>query len=367
MCSIGLDRVNLIVECDGIEFDSSVIQSNYGAAENKPYTIGAAEETKGIKMLDRATGAIENIVDFEMAIGGGVIEVELIKVKDVLKPKISVICPRLIYSTNERNIHELDKLKQIRRLIYEHLDNAGIFIGKAAISSIEINSNIQNEIIYHRGATLIRKALSKAGVKVSNFEGLNEVDSLKANCIGQRGGACANGKTRAELKVYKKSLQLTEEGNKAEKDYLTRFEVSTKHTQEIQSLIGAERTLEGLCDNWDRVVAWYKYKIKKTILEPLQELELYTKQTIIEMLEDGVRPYKIPSRILGRIEDIDNLCIDHKVILAAVKEFYKKTGNSKNYSKVATMLLKALKGETWEELDNKSPLKELYKAFHDYM
>src|SRR5699024_11217006 len=117
MCIIGLDRINLVLDVDGLVIDTSKLE------ESKEF-----REGNGLFIRDTAyDNAHRGIAHLKIGIdtdssGQGAVTVITNdnpnkQAYESLQVLANVVCPRFFYQTNERNIYEADKLKQLDTLI----------------------------------------------------------------------------------------------------------------------------------------------------------------------------------------------------------------------------------------------------------
>lgn len=298
---IGLDQVRLAIDIESLEIDSIKLPKN------------SIRRGEGIFIMDRAIGAYISLSSISLSIDNEVISIELLDVAGTQRIVAMISCPRLFYATNERNIYESGKLNSLFDIVDNRLIDVGFYIGKAAVSYLEVNITVQNEKLY--GLTnIIRKAHSEIGNKVMSAECWNEVESLRVDT------------GRVRFKVYQKDKQIENKGHKPEQTGLIRFEVATDSTDELKNLLGESRCLGDLANQWTHVVEWYKKKLFVNLIVPIDRM---AKQVETELIDD-MRNGKPPSLAVkgSQYEKI----FDMAIIDSAVKKYYRESGKKNPYS-----------------------------------
>lgn len=259
---------------------------------------------------------------------------------------VNITVPKLFAHTNEKNVTG-DLLQAMPNIIQERLELYGIMldVANANLGSFEINVNI-NDIRLYYVLKLIAKANINDNLKAFIVENKNGIQSVKVK------------KAKYILKVYKKSEHLQECFQSVEDEHLVRFEVSTNVASEKAKILGNNITLQGLIDNWEDIISWYRNCIKLTVKKPIEKYVEDMEKQILTMLEAGLKPQQIVDRYLVGVELIDLYPIE-----SGIKKHYKKikkANASRDIKRIHDRLKKA-NPEAYNQLvGNVEKLQQLY-------
>lgn len=266
--------------------------------------------------------------------------------------EIKVTCPKVFYDTNERNI-TVEDMEYLVECIQDLLEEQGILVsvGELKLGSFEVNYNI-NDSKFYDVFELISRASIHENLKSFKVENKNGIQSVKVP------------KQRYHVKIYKKSEHLMERFKPIEEDCVVRFEVSTNVDREKALIFGNEvPTLNGLIERWDKVIEWYKNKIRLSIKNPVESYIKDMEQQCYEMLERGLKPSVVANTMIYRQDMVDMIVFDN-----AMKRYYKSIGNTKNVSKniksTHNRLKKLDEERYYQTVGNVTTLQELYELLN---
>lgn len=307
---IGLDRCTFILT-EGLQVDTNIYNMHLERGEK-------------IEIIDRASGQIIALSDFDMAIKGIALNEKddyKIKIRLIKTPKVCFVMdvniPKIIYGTNERNVSNLESLADIPAIIEKELVNIGVFtdMSKAKITYLEVNINTEDEKVY--GAmNLIRKAWNITDEKVYLTECKNVTESLMTQ------------NRQVKIKLYDKVRQLRDTRQLCDSENLVRLELSTKHNEVIWRITKGRPTIDGLIENWDKLGCWFKKNIDKHIKKVC---DAYIEQVVKEMTEE-LKTNKTYDVLLKQATK-GNL-IDIELFEKAVKQHYKECGKKSPYTMI---------------------------------
>lgn len=331
MCIIGLDRINLVLDVDGLVIDTSKLE------ESKEF-----REGNGVFIRDTAyDNAHRGIAHLKIGIdtdssGQGAVTVITNdnpnkQAYESLQVLANVVCPRFFYQTNERNIYEADKLKQLDTLIPSKLEEKGIYVQSAAISKLEVNTNTDDIMIFPT-MKLVAESQAKDGEKVFIVQTKNGIESIKVN------------KTSKEIKVYNKSKHIKDMGGKPEYENLIRFEISTSSKAQLETLLGKERRISGIFENWNKIQRWYRRMFKKEIIDSIIRFSSDTEQKIVNLLCGEVKPPDIVSAMYQ-----NDIYLDYDIVRAAIKRYYAIQGKKRYYDTFKRIETRAKMSPSYQE------------------
>ena len=194
---------------------------------------------------------------------------------------------------------------------------------------------------------LIAKANIHEDLKIFKVENKHGIQSIKVL------------KNKYDTKVYKKSEHLLEQGYEVENEHLVRFEISTSDQTQKQRLLGESMTVDGLVNNFEKIVQWFITGIRETIKKPVERYLKSMEKECIQRLEQGVKPSVVINELMFRQDLVDLIVFDN-----AIRKHYKSIGKTKNVSRTIKTTHKRLKelnaGRYNQVTNNIETLQELY-------
>lgn len=306
---IGVDRCRFISK--ELEIDSDIYKMHL-------------EKGEKVEILDRATGEIIGLSEFNMTINstclGGTDDYKIkINILESLNRGflIDVNIPKILYGTNEVNVSNLEDLNKVPAIIEGELANVGVFVNMsiARITYLEVNINTNDEKVY--GAmNLIRKAWNKTDEKIFITELRNRQESLmKKN-------------SHLKIKVYDKIKQLIDTKQTVINENLVRIELSTKHSEVLKRITKGNRTIKGLIENWDKLESWFLKNLDKHVKK---ECDNFIDEAIKNLARD-LKSNKTYDVLFSHAEQ-GNL-IDIELFEIAMKKYYKEVGKKSPYTMI---------------------------------
>lgn len=306
---IGIDKIRIAnVAIVGIDFEKFT---------------GYYELGKGREVMDLRTGEVNEICKLEVKVKGleddkkeNTIDLSLQNIFGNYVFMINSNAPKLIHQTNVNNIHSVEELKEIPKLIQEGLMEKGVVIDleSANVTAFEVNFNIENSKFLDT-LKLISEAWKNEGYKVFQVDTKEGLESLKLKL------------TNKEIKVYDKTkhikdvLNITIEGN------VVRVEVSTSKQQVIDRLLKGDTSIENFINNLEAIQEFYKETIKDNLKKPLLKYTRSIENEIVESLNSG----KKANMVLNELA-FENKLVDLDIFANGIKKHYKVTGKKKPHS-----------------------------------
>lgn len=306
--NIGLDRCRFVLP--SVAIDGGIYRMNI-------------EKGEKAQILDIATGEVIGVSDFNLTIKGISLQDKddySIKVALMKKPLVNFVLdiniPKLLYNTNERNANNLQHLSEVNQIIEKKLAEVGVYtdMTKARISSLEINVNSTDKKLYD-AMKIIRKGFNATNDKVFIVESNNSIESLMVK------------NSYLKVKVYNKSQQLQDTGQLQENENLVRVEVSTGKDSTISKITGANPSMDGIIENWDKLEKWFKDTINKQIKKPCDEFNKAVENEMVAKLKQGHKTYDILAT-----EGIKGNLVDLEIFSRAMKRYYKEVGKTKPHT-----------------------------------
>lgn len=324
---IGLDRLHLSnLEVIGIDFTRFR---------------GYYEKGKGKEIVDMRTGEVTEINKLIVKVDGisksdkdnYKIKLELRNVYGNYHYIIKTNAPKLLYNSNESNIHKKEHLTQLKDIIVNELSKEGVLIDleNATVTDFEINTNSHNPKMID-SMRMISNAWKFEGNKVPNTDTPKGLESI----VLQR--------SERKIKVYNKAKQLDDTLQLKMYDDTVRVEVSTSIGKVIKRIIGCENTLENFIEGFEDIQLWYKDCIKKDIQKPLYEYVEKLENHIIDRMNNKEKTSNIllDLALNGDMVDLD-------IFANAIKKQYKLQGK-KSPSNVIRNQIKKLDNDLVEKL-----------------
>ena len=308
--NIGLDRCRFVLP--SVAIDGGIYRMNI-------------EKGEKAEILDIATGEVIGVSDFNLTIKGISLQEKddySIKVTLMKKPSVNFVLdiniPKLLYNTNERNANNLQHLSEVNQIIEKKLAEVGVYtdMTKARISSLEININSTDKKLYD-AMKIMRKGFNATNDKVFIVESNNSIESLMVK------------NSYLKVKVYNKSQQLQDTGQLQENENLVRVEVSTGKDSTISKITGANPSMDGIIENWDKLEKWFKDTINKQIKKPCDEFNKAVENTMVEKLKQGHKTYDILA-----LQAVEGNLVDMEIFSRAIKRYYKETGRKSPHTSI---------------------------------
>ena len=324
---IGLDRLHLSnLEVIGIDFTRFR---------------GYYEKGKGKEIVDMRTGEVTEINKLIVKVDGisksdkdnYKIKLELRNVYGNYHYIIKTNAPKLLYNSNESNIHKTEHLTQLKDIIVNELSKEGILIDleNATVTDFEINTNSHNPKMID-SLRMISNAWKFEGNKVPNTDTPKGLESI----VLQR--------SERKIKVYNKAKQLDDTLQLKMYDDTVRVEVSTSIGKVIKRIIGCDNTLDNFIEGFEDIQLWYKDCIRKDIQKPLYEYVEKLENHIIDRMNNKEKTSNIllDLALNGDMVDLD-------IFANAIKKQYKLQGK-KSPSNVIRNQIKKLDNDLVQKL-----------------
>lgn len=324
---IGLDRLHLSnLEVIGIDFTRFR---------------GYYEKGKGKEIVDMRSGEVTEINKLIVKVDGiSKSDKDNYKIKLDLKNVfgnyhyvITTNAPKLLYNSNENNIHKMEHLKQLKDIIVNELSKEGVLIDldNATVTDFEINTNSHNSKMID-SLKLIANAWKFEGNKVPNTDTKNGLESILLK------------RSDRKIKVYNKAKQLDDTLQLKIYDDTVRVEVSTNKQTTITRIIGCDNTLDNFIEGFEDIQLWYKDCIRRDIKKPLKSYIEKLENHIIDRMNNKEKTSKIllDLALNGDMVDLD-------IFSNAIKKQYKLQGK-KSPSNVIRNQIKKLDTDLVEKL-----------------
>lgn len=334
---IGIDRLHLSnIEVIGIDFTRFR---------------GYYEKGKGKEIVDMKTGEVSEINKLIVKVEGiSTSKKDNYKIKLELKNVygnyyyiITTNAPKLLYNSNENNIHKVEHLKQLKGIIENELIKEGIIIDleNTTVTEVEVNTNSHNPKMVD-SLRMIMNAWKFEGNKVPNTDTLEGLESILLK------------RSDRKIKVYNKAKQLDDTLQLKMYDDTVRVEISTNKTDTIKRIIGCDNTLDNLIDNFNKVQDWYKDCIKRDIQKPLRSYIEKLENHIINKMDKKEKTSNIllDLALKGDMVDLD-------IFANAIKKQYKLQGK-KSPSNVIRNQIKKLDNNLVEKLSGNLEIVEKF-------
>ena len=246
---------------------------------------------------------------------------------------IKTNAPKLLYNSNESNIHKTEHLTQLKDIIVNELSKEGILIDleNATVTDFEINTNSHNPKMID-SLRMISNAWKFEGNKVPNTDTPKGLESI----VLQR--------SERKIKVYNKAKQLDDTLQLKMYDDTVRVEVSTSIGKVIKRIIGCDNTLDNFIEGFEDIQLWYKDCIRKDIQKPLYEYVEKLENHIIDRMNNKEKTSNIllDLALNGDMVDLD-------IFANAIKKQYKLQGK-KSPSNVIRNQIKKLDNDLVQKL-----------------
>ena len=315
---IGLDRLHLSnLEVIGIDFTRFR---------------GYYEKGKGKEIVDMRSGEVTEINKLIVKVDGisksdkdnYKIKLELRNVFGNFHYVITTNAPKLLYNSNENNIHKVEHLKQLKDIIVNELSKEGILVDleNTTVTEFEVNTNSHNAKMID-SLRLIMNAWKFEGNKVPNTDAPKGLESIMLK------------RSDRKIKVYNKAKQLDDTLQLKMYDNTVRVEITASRTDTIKRIIGCDNTLENFIEGFEDVQLWYKDCIRKDIQKPLKSYIEKLENHIIDRMNNKERTSNIllDLALNGDMVDLD-------IFANAIKKQYKLQGKQKPHTVIKNQIKK---------------------------
>lgn len=315
---IGLDRLHLS-NLDVIGIDFVRFRGYYERGEGKEVVDMRTGEVTGVsKLIVKVDGISKSDKDNYK------IKLDLKNVFGDYHYVITTNVPKLLYNSNENNVHKVDHLKQLKDIIENELSKEGVMVDleNATVTDFEVNTNTHNPKMID-SLKLIMNAWKFEGNKVPSTDTKDGLESIMIK------------RSNRKIKVYNKAKQLDDTLQLKIYDDTVRVEVSTGKTDTIKRIIGCDNTLDNFIEGFEDIQLWYKDCIERDIQKPLKSYIEKIENHIIDRMNNKERTANIllDLALKGDMVDLD-------IFSNAVKKQYKQQGKLKPHTVIRNQMKK---------------------------